>query len=506
MKKLYKNINTLLMTLTAVLLMSSCNSFLKEEDKDVVIPRTLEQFEAMLHQEGFLDVTWFYRSDIMTDDVQENAIVITTSKNDLKRLYTWHYDVEYTGEGNFTASTNIMWENLYNDVLVANYILERSKDIVDAAATPSAINQLNAEALFLRARAYLELVNIYATPYNVATAKTTQGVPLREGTGITNDYQRASIEDVYNQIESDLKESISLFEQSTESKSLWHPNKKAALLLLSRTYLYKGEWQRVIDTTTELIKLCPLGLYALNKNLQSAVVKKANPEVLHTYGMISGTLVDSESEGVQSEIPIIYRVEGTTSLASYRVSNELMEMYDADDMRAELYFKNAAGNSVTAKWHSKFTELGGYSYRLAEAYLSRAEAYAALGMTTEAMADMRSLLSKRIDGDYTHLLPESTDGMTIRRFIVDQRRLELCFENHRWYDLRRTQSWYPKDITHVFSLTTAGSGSYTGTVTSTETYTLPAGSPNYTFELPLSETSINSTIAPYGQRVDISAK
>ncbi len=167
----------------------------------MVIPRTLEQFEAMLHQEGFLDVTWFYRSDIMTADVQENATAVTTSKNDLKRLYTWHYDVEYTGEGNFTPSTNIMWENLYNDVLVANYILERSKDIVDAAATPSAINQLNAEALFLRARAYLELVNIYATPYDASTAKTTQGGPLREGTGITNNYHRNTIAEVYAQIE-----------------------------------------------------------------------------------------------------------------------------------------------------------------------------------------------------------------------------------------------------------------------------------------------------------------
>lgn len=39
-------------------LCSACDDFLKEEDKDLVIPRTTDQYQAMMHQEGFLDVTW----------------------------------------------------------------------------------------------------------------------------------------------------------------------------------------------------------------------------------------------------------------------------------------------------------------------------------------------------------------------------------------------------------------------------------------------------------------
>ena len=483
-------------------LLTSCSDFLKEEDKDKVIPKTMEQFEAMLHEEGFTGVSWFYLSDFMTDDVSENTNVVTSAKNRYKAIYTWQADIERTGNGNYTEETNAMWGKLYNDVLVANYVLERIDDIVDGEMVLGRKTYLNAEAYFLRARAYLELINIYAPPYDAATAASTPGVPLREGTGITNNYARNTVAEVYAQIESDLKSAIELFNQTTEQKSLWHPNKKAALLLLSRVYLYKGEWQNVIDTTSELIALCPSGLYAMNRNITDAVVRNANQEVLHTWGIIAGTLVDNVMEGVQSEIPIAYRVDGSLSTAAYGVSDDLLSMYAENDLRPLLYFKATSGRSVTGKWHPQFTTLGGYSYRLAEAYLSRAEAYAALNNAEKALDDMKALLSKRIDGDYTELLPKETDAMTVRRFVLDQRRMELCFENHRWYDLRRTQSWYPKDIVHNFSLSTSTSG-YIGTVTSTETYTLRSASPNYTFELPLAETMINPDIQPYGKREEI---
>lgn len=477
----------------------SCSDFLKEEDKDKVIPRTIEQFEAMLHQEGFIGVSWFYNSEFMTDDISENTNVITTAKNQYKGIYTWRKDIERTGDGSYADGNNNMWGKLYNDVLVANYITERINDIVDEDAVLNRKTHLNAEACFLRARAYFELVNIYAEPYDAATAASTPGVPLREGTGITNNYKRNTLAEVYAQIETDLTTAIDLFDQTTEQKSLWHPNKKAALLLLSRVYLYKGEWENVVSTTSKLIDLCPAGLYAMNRYITDPVVRTANPEVLHTWGVIAGALVDNESESVLSDIPKIYRVDGSLSTAAYVVSDDLLSKFAENDMRQLLFFKPTSGKYVTGKWHPQFTSLGGYSYRLAEAYLNRAEAYAALGDASKAIADMKTLLSKRIDGDYSAMLPATNDAAAVRHFVLDQRRLELCFEGHRWYDLRRSQSWYPKDITHVFSLSSSTSG-YVGTVTETETYTLRPSSPNYTFELPLAETTINSEIELYGKR------
>lgn len=480
----------------------SCSDFLKEEDKDKVIPRTMEQFESMLHREGFLDVTWYYKSEFMTDDVQENTPVVTTAKNRYKGLYTWQFDTERTGEGDFADGNNDVWAKLYNDILVANYILERSGDIVDADTKPSRKAQLEGEAYFLRARAYLELVNVYAEPYSPSAAASMPGVPLRKGTGITNQYQRNTLAEVYAQIVNDLQGAIDCFDKTNESVSLWHPNKKAALLLLSRTYLYLCDWQKAVSTATQVIELCPQGLYAMNKNLAQAVVRVGNPEVLHTWGEIAGTLVDNAQEGVQSEIPKIYRVESSLSTAAYGVSDDLLNLYSENDVRPLLYFHASEGKMVTGKWHPQFTQLGGNSLRLSEAYLNRAEAYAALGKVDEALSDMKTLLSKRIDGDYTTLLPATTDQLTVRKFVLDQRRLELCFENHRWFDLRRTQSWYPKDVEHVFSYSTSTSGNV-GTVNETEVFTLRSNSPNYTIELPLAETTVNPNIELYGKREQI---
>lgn len=493
---------TLLAFLTPAFLLSSCSDFLKEEDKDKVIPRTMEQFESMLHREGFLDVTWFYKSEFMTDDVEENTPVVTTAKNRYKGMYTWQYDIERTGEGDFADGNNDVWGKLYNDILVANYILERSADIVDADTKASRKAQLEGEAHYLRARAYLELVNVYAEPYDPATASSMPGIPLREGTGITSQYRRNTVAEVYAQVEADLLAAIQRFDQSAQQPSLWHPNKKAALLLLSRTYLYMNEWQKAVSTASDLITLCPQGLYAMNRNLTSSVVRLGNPELLHTWGEIAGTLVDNVMEGVQSEIPKIYRVETSFSTAAYGVSSDLLSRYSPNDVRPLLYFHALDGMMVTAKWHPQFTQLGGHSLRLSEAYLNRAEANAALGNADAALADMVTLLSKRIDGDYASLLPANHDPLEVRRFVLDQRRLELCFENQRWFDLRRSQSWYPKQVMHVFSYSASASGTM-GTVNQTEVYTLRPGSPNYTIELPLAETVVNPNIEPYGKREQI---
>lgn len=482
--------------------LASCTDFLKEEDKDKVIPRTMEQFEAMLHREGFLDVTWFYKSDFMTDDVSENTQIITTAKNPYKALYTWQYDIERTGEGDFAEGNNDVWGKLYNNILVANYTLERSHDIVDADVKTAERLNLEGEAYFLRARAYLELVNVYAPAYVETTASSTLGVPLREGTGITNNYQRNSLREVYTQIESDLLLAIARFDEAGLTKSLWHPNKKAALLLLARTYLYMGRWEEVITTVDQLVALCPQGLYAMNRNLSSPIVRVGNPEVLHTWGEIAGTLVENAQEGVLSDIPKIYRVENALSTPAYGVSDELLSMYPENDVRPLLYFTASQGKYVTAKWHPQFTTLGGNSLRLSEAYLSRAEAHAMLGHNADALKDMKALLSKRIDGQYANLLPDEADTDAVRRFVLDQRRMELCFEDQRWFDLRRTQSWYPKDIKHVFSYSTSTSGNV-GTVNETAIYTLRSTSPNYTLELPLAETTVNPTIEKYQQREQI---
>lgn len=501
MKHIFKE---LLIFQFMILLFSSCGDFLNEEDKDLVIPESVTQYEAMLHKEAFLDVSWFYLSDFMTDDITENPSATTSAKNTYKSLYTWKRDVERDGEGQVITVTNSMWKNLYNDILVANYIIENGPK---ATGTADERNYLVAEAYFVRGRAYLELVNIYAPVYDASTASSTPGVPLRLDTGVSNDYTRASVAAVYSQIESDLKEAVRLFGTTPTKKSLWHPNADAAQLLLSRVFLYKGEWQNVVDATESL---AGRQLYDLTRRPNSPMIVETNSEVLHSYGspatLYPGT---DESLGIM-EIPSIYQTNLTT--CTYGASEDLLSKFAlaTNDCRKYTWVINPQGGTsmtVPAKWHGQFTQIGAYSYRLAEAYLNRAEALAALGKLGEVQTLMTKYLTSRIANfssqRATYMPSASADELEWRKFVVDQRRLEFCFEDMRWFDLRRINSWYPHVLTHTFTLASSASGSTNVTVQGTEKYSLGVSSPNYVFELPEDETQINTTITPYGKREEI---
>lgn len=482
-----------LFTSAAILLLTSCSDFLQEEDKDKMIPETVEQYAAMLHKEAFLNVSWFYCSDMMTDCISENDEAPSANKADYWSLYTWQKDVEVDGSGYRTGSTNNMWGKLYADILVANYIIEQA---VNATGKESARNQLLGEAYFVRARAYLELVNIYAEPYNAATAASTQGVPLRFGTGVTNDYRRSSVAEVYSQIENDLAKAKELFAEANVKTSLWHPTYDTAKLLLARVYLYKGEWQKVVDETEDLVRN---SLWDMTQQPNAPFVTTSNPEILHCYGSPAALIVEGDAT-FTNNVPVIY---GSDTYVTYRVSDELLNAFHKGDCRPYTFFVSEDGVDVPAKWHSQFTRVGAYSYRTAEAYLSRAEALARLGRTTDAENLIRKFLAYRVTNAAANVQIPVGDKDALLTFILDERWLEFCCENMRWYDLRRAPETYRPAISHRYTRRTAGTATSGGTVQGTDDYTLTAGSPNFTFEIPRSEMEINNAIELYNKRIDI---
>ena len=71
--------------------------------------------------------------------------------------------------------------------------------------------------------------------------------------------------------------------------------------------------------------------------------------------------------------------------------------------------------------------------RLPEVILNKAEALAMLTRDGDAKTELEKLRSKRFAA-----APSVTEtGEALIDFIRDERRRELCFEGHRWFDLRR---------------------------------------------------------------------
>jgi len=104
-----------------------------------------------------------------------------------------------------------------------------------------------------------------------------------------------------------------------------------------------------------------------------------------------------------------------------------------------------------------------YFFRLAEAYLLRAEAYVNTGKNNEAAADINVLR------DRAQAKKCTADQMNID-FILDERSREFWGEGYRWFDLVRTQKW--ADRAGVYHI--AGSG-YTDKDLETFKRDIPAG-------------------------------
>ena len=99
----------------------------------------------------------------------------------------------------------------------------------------------------MRGFCYYMLVNLYAAPYVKESAETDMGVPLKITQYVDDKYySRDPIVKIYQQIVKDLKDAADNLRGITQP-TIYRVNEKAARTLLSRVYLYMGEWQLAIN-------------------------------------------------------------------------------------------------------------------------------------------------------------------------------------------------------------------------------------------------------------------
>ena len=106
---------------------------------------------------------------------------------------------------------------------------------------------------------------------------------------------------------------------------------------------------------------------------------------------------------------------------------------------------------------------------MSEAYLNRAEAYAQKGESGAAWDDLSHLRENRYK-EYSEIA--ITDATVLLEEIREERRLELCFDEVRWFDLRR---YGMPSISHLYKVRKSAAW---------QTYTLNEKDPLYTLPLP----------------------
>ncbi|WP_430809670.1 MULTISPECIES: RagB/SusD family nutrient uptake outer membrane protein [unclassified Carboxylicivirga] len=444
---------------------SSCGDFLDEVDQDKLVPEKTDHYAALLLYEFNYNYPIFRTVDYMTDNVVENASALTSKKFDYKTTYTWQREIEIDEDGNALSRINNAWEKMYEDVAIANYVIE----LVDEAIGSKEENDfVKGEAFFIRAFSYFNLLNLYGQPYDALTANVDLGVPIRDNIGVEMNYSRNTVAECYEFIEKDILKARDLILNSGIEKSVWHPTVIACDLLMSRVMLYQKKWDDAINYASQVIDETQLGYMYTHRPF----ISEDNKEILYSYHNTNPVFPANKSE--------------------YRPSLELVNLFSEKDKRREVYFTkidDGTGNiayGVNKYALNTYTTLGYNNFRTSEVYLNRAEAYAQKGETENAINDIKQLHAVRYNNVDEITYPAVAEE--VLAFVLEERRKELCFEDHhRWFDLRRMSD--RPEIKHVFTLV-----SNEGTVLGTETYTLLPDDYNYTLPIPLKERENNPLI------------
>jgi hypothetical protein len=337
-------------------------------------------------------------------------------------------------------------------------------------------DQFKGEAYALRAFYHFMLVNLYAKPYNdsTTTPDKSPGIPIKTSANLTDvPLPRNSVKEVYDQITKDIDSATLLLDKGKAVSSPYRISFVAAHLLASRIYLYMEKWDKAIQHADAVLAYRP---QLMDFNTWGGVADPDNKpltgarcvESLFTY---AGSLEFSE-QGMAT---------------TYNVSADLAACFESDDLRSQIAFSAtpaflkpyyAPDYSYQKGRILSTNPEDGVSWRSAEAYLNRAEAYiqqykatSDAGAANKALASLNTLRMNRIDKSSFQPWTVRPADTLLQMCRVERRRELFMEENHRWMDLRR---YGMPSITHLYMTNT----------TTTQRFRLKAHDPLYVLPIP----------------------
>lgn len=308
-----------------------------------------------------------------------------------------------------------IWGEAYQYVYTCNAVLQGLKSAPGVSEKTK--KQIMGEAKFVRAFCYFYLYNLFGeVPLNLVTDYRT-----------TKSQARAPLANVINQIISDLTDAESLLQETYVSSERARPNKWAATFLLSRVYLFNGNWQLAAQKASEVIA-----------NQQMYELSDVNGVFLRESKETIWQLVPAAGNNSNESTTFIL----TGAPTSFSLSRDLVSLFDPNDKRRANWIgklDDASGEYYFAHKYKALSSpsISEYSIvlRLAELYLIRSEANAKLLKNEEAMSDLNTLRKRA--GLTIPLTGLTTSDLMTE--VMKQRRLELFSEwGHRWLDLKRT--------------------------------------------------------------------
>lgn len=334
-----------------------------------------------------------------------------------------------------------LWNNYYNALFNINFALEK---LAGSTIDPAAKTAMEGQLKFMRGFYYFNLVRYFG---DVVLVTSTLDKP-----DAAFDLVRSPEAEVYTQIETDLKEAAATLPVTYPAAQVGRATKGAALSLLGKVYATRKQYAEAIATLQQVL---PLGYallpdYAANFDPQ----KKNGVESIFEVQYQGGNDLGEWSGFMYAFAPRLSQaaVTGFANVAPAGrniPTNDMMAAYEPGDLRKDISLKtgytNAKGEWVPVpfinKYHHPHTIAGRTDnnwpvLRYADVLLLLAETInEQSGPNAEAFIYLNQVRTR------AGLAPLSgLDQAAFRDAVQRERRVELAFENHRWFDLKRIKT------------------------------------------------------------------
>jgi hypothetical protein len=323
------------------------------------------------------------------------------------------------------------YQSMYDVIFRANNIMNYI-DVADAENQKS----YTAEAKFLRAYAYFNLVRLYGdVPLVTSVVGPTENEAL---------FTRIPVAQIYAQIIDDLKEAVNELDNAHKARA----SKAAAQALLAKVYLSQAS-----PNYTEAKLLCEAIItsdnFRLLDNFHDVFYSELNDEIIFAIQYETGN--SQESQSFSSEFTSAFRqgredgqnIVNTNlflDFATYggnRTASSITNLgfLAQDDNEVIKYLPDGSDITTSPPTYGGNARNAGNDYiaiRYADVLLLHVEAILAGGQSTSDAGAISSFQKVRDRAGFT----DPVSSITKDQLLVE-RRVELAFENQRWYDLLR---------------------------------------------------------------------
>lgn len=395
--------------LSSLLILTACSSDLEQAPPNIASSGSLTDFGGVLNAAYFYQHASVTPMTVMGDFRSDNALMDEEPYPAFDRYNADLFDGTLNNQ-----FFRPFYSALYKSILSANNVISNSSNTTHVG-----------EAKFLRALSYFKLVKMFGD--------VTVNLDPNPSTTDTSILVRQPAMDVYNNvIIPDLQDAIAALDNSGLASG--RATSIAAQGMLGKVYMQMGNTVSAEPVLGAVVS----GAAAAGLMLQT------------NYADIFGESNDLNSEiifatQISSSVPDEYGFSefwewsfGLDTKALDPLDPSLIAAFDASEAGGETDLRRVVTIDEATLSSPKFPQTGGPDHdyiemRLADIILLYAEALNENNSTGPALIELNKIRNR------AGLSNSSATGQAgVRAAIADERRLELAFEGHRWFDLVRT--------------------------------------------------------------------